>query len=202
MFKRIAAIALALFAASAQAQVHTKAEQGWLQAIGIFAADAKAAGMGYEVEKITTNVGEVSPVAAEFKDGKCIIRLAVRGNPYSQAVQTLVDTPAGAAVARVTAVAHEFGHCMHSQALAKGEALPSEHSAASEAMADVYALAWVQANAPSHFDTAAQFLRKLRSDASDKYSASIRAINQAVADKEKLSTINPVAYAAMAVASK
>lgn len=158
----------------------TADENAWIQAISIFSTDAKANGMELAVERIVNPGSGVSPVAAEFKDGKCVIRLAVRGNPVSAKVQDLVKAPSAGAVARVASVAHEFGHCLHEQALERGTAgLPATHSADSEALADTYALLWMRANAPSHYQTAVMFFRKLREFASDKYAQSLDAIDRA-----------------------
>lgn len=179
-------IAFALFTCLAHAQDMNRQEQAWMQSVGIFAHDAKAMGMTLEVERIL-NPGTVSPVAAEYEKGVCRIRLAVRNNPMAAQVESLVNAPSGDAVARVASMAHEFGHCVHAQALEKGEDLPSIHSAESEAMADVYALAWIAYNARSHFPTALAFFRKLRDDASSKYALSIKAIDKACADTLKTS---------------
>lgn len=175
----------------------TPDEQGWLNAVSVFTPDAKAAGMTLEVERETAPKSGSSPVAAEYRSGKCVIILSARGNPASVLVQQLVMGPSAPAVARVASVAHEFGHCAHLHALNKGQGnLPAAFSPDAEALADAYALAWFASNSPSNFGTALAFFRKLRADASSKYAASRDAVERMAGAQ---ATDQPLAVAADAL---
>ena len=170
---------IALAAAIAgPAMAFTADEDAWIETINAFSVEAADTGINNSIMVVSNAQFGDSPVASTWRGGRCVFILSAAGNSYSSTLQGYARS---AATARLAAVAHEFGHCLHAASLERGETkLPPLKSAEAEAMADAFAVVWIYCVHPERYRDALTFFRTLRTrDASPLYSLGLEAIKDA-----------------------
>lgn len=176
----VACVCFFLLSTQANAQSLGRDEKAWLSALAPFVAHAKQQGIDVSVSVDSNPRAGDSPAAVDVGDGKCHFIIAVYNNPVSQAVQRLASGEDGKELARTLVMAHEYGHCLHHVALTKGAQLPPVASAQGEAMADVFAVAWIAQTRPEDYMRAVDFFKALRTNAGAdaSYALSLKALDR------------------------
>lgn len=181
-----------LLSPQANAQKLTAEEKAWIAAVQPFAAHAASIGVPVAIGVATEAGDNASPAGMSYNDGVCTFIIAARGNRTARTLTALAASPEQA---RLFVVAHEYGHCMHNAAVAGGAKLPPVASQIAEAMADVFAVAWVAQNCPDAMQASLEFFRKLRTmDASGDYAKSLKALDVIAATRID-SSASPLEYA-------
>ena len=190
-----ASLLLAFRAAPAAAPDISDTERQWLDGATPPLAWAVKAGMPIDIALVPA--AEVqpgdSPLAMGWRDGRCKLFVATRGNPVAESL--LAQIPAAIRQEAIEAMAaHEIGHCRHyiagtfkqlprgfvdkpdatedSQPTAelKAEARDMRAQRREEAYADLVGLAWTHAANPEQFAPVQAWLEAFRTD-SDARSA-------------------------------
>lgn len=198
MFFKAACLAVALTFTAVRVNAQeglTPMEHAWIDAVNNVAEKNLKPDFTVKVAIYTEEAdSSVSVIAASYKDSTCTMHLSARDNNQDTSVQAMASDPV---IARLTVVAHEYGHCVH-RLLQKQGASARKADQWPEAFADAYAIAWIGAYYPQYHSASIEFLLRLRSkDARGVYAMGVAVAKSA--ESFVLNTERPIMDKALAI---
>jgi len=165
------ALGLGLWCLLGQAQDLTAEERLWVNGLAAILKDAQSVGIAARAATISDARRGQSPAFMAFLEPQreCLFVTAVRGNPMGGLLTGLGADEHERRVIVVAVWAHEYSHCLQrlagdspARAAVPGKPTRQHATREDEALADVFALAWMHSFSPADFDIARSFFVRLR----------------------------------------